>query len=85
MNLIANTIERLRSASINELKTVRLEYESYLAGLSSDDQAAAREEMRPVLKQLTDQSVERLKTIAEQISPHEARQSQREAEAALIP
>ena len=85
MNLIENTIQRLRSASSNELKTVRIEYESYLAGLSPDEQAVAREEMRPVLKQLTDQSTERLETVAEQFARYEARQSQREAEAALIP
>jgi hypothetical protein len=64
MNTIANTIQRLRLASINELKTIRLEYESYLAGLSPDEQADAREQMRPVLKQLTEQAVERMETVA---------------------
>ena len=83
MNLIENTIQRLRLAAINELKTIRLEYESYLAELSPDEQAAAREQMRPVLDQLANQSVERLETVAQQFAQYEARQAQHEA--VLIP
>ncbi len=79
MNKMANTIERLRLASVNKLKTIRLEYESYLAGLSPDEQEAAWEQMRPVLKQLTEQSVESMAAVAQQFARYEARQSQREA------
>ncbi len=64
MNAADAIIEQLRNAQTDELPRIRVDYDAYLTTLDTDAQKRVIGQVEPVLRELVQQSVNRLERAA---------------------